>query len=121
MAKHRIERINEEVRKELADIIRSLKDPRIPAMVSIIRVEVTNDFRYAKAFISTLGSEEDIQNAVKGLTAASGYIRREIGSRINLVYTPEFKFVADHSMLHGEKISRLLKGIETTDEKQNKD
>ena len=98
MAKHRIERVNEEVKKELADIIRNLKDPRIPELVSVIRVEVTSDFRYAKAYISTLGTKEDIENAVRGLTAAAGYIRREIGSRINLVYTPEFRFVADDSI-----------------------
>lgn len=112
MAKHRIERVNEEVKKELADIIRNLKDPRIPELVSVIRVEVTSDFRYAKAYISTLGTKEDIENAVRGLTAAAGYIRREIGSRINLVYTPEFRFVADDSILHGAHISKLLKDIE---------
>ena len=112
MAKHRIERVNEEVKKELADIIRNLKDPRIPELVSVIRVEVTSDFRYAKAYISTLGTKEDIENAVRGLTAAAGYIRREIGSRINLVYTPEFRFVADDSILHGAHISMLLKDIE---------
>ena len=112
MAKHRIERVNEEVKKELADIIRNLKDPRIPELVSVIRVEVTSDFRYAKAYISTLGTKEDIENAVRGLTAAAGYIRREIGSRINLVYTPEFRFVADDSILPGAHISKLLTDIE---------
>jgi ribosome-binding factor A len=105
----RIDKINEEVRRELASIIRTLKDSRIPMMTSVVAVHVTNDLRYAKAYISVMGSEAEQKKALEGLKSAAGYVRREIGRKINLRYTPEFIFELDHSIEHGAHIDALLK------------
>lgn len=105
----RIDKINEEVRRELANIIRELKDSRIPMMTSVVAVNVTNDLRYAKAYISVMGDEETQKKAMAGLKSAAGFVRREIGKRIDLRYTPEFIFELDHSIEHGAHIEELLK------------
>lgn len=105
----RIDKINEEVRRELAGIIRNLKDSRIPLMTSVVAVHVTNDLRYAKAYISVMGDEETQKRAMEGLKSASGFVRREIGKKIDLRYTPEFIFELDHSIEHGARIDELLK------------
>lgn len=104
----RTDRISEEVKKELSDIIRNLKDPRIPLMTSVVAVDVTGDLRYAKAYISVMGDEETRKGALSGLNSAAGYIRREIGSRVQLRYTPEFVFTLDDSIQHGAHINELL-------------
>ena len=94
----RIDKINEEVKRELANIIRELKDTRIPLMTSVVTVNVTNDLRYAKAYISVMGDEETKKKAMQGLKSAAGFIRRELGKRIDLRYTPEFVFELDDSI-----------------------
>jgi len=111
MAGNRIVKINEEVRKELSDIIRNLKDPRIPVMTSVVTVSVTPDLRYAKAYISVFGDDDVKKNAMAALKKSSGYVRREIGRRINLRYTPEFVFELDTSIEHGAKINQLLHDV----------
>ena len=107
--KNRIDRISEEVKKELSLIIRDLKDPRIPQMTSVLRVDVTSDLRYAKAHISVMGTDEEKAAAIEGLTSAAGLVRREIGARIDLRYTPEFTFVSDNSIEYGAKINEMFK------------
>lgn len=107
----RIDKINEEVKRELANIIRELKDTRIPLMTSVVTVNVTNDLRYAKAYISVMGDEETKNKAMQGLKSAAGFIRRELGKRIDLRYTPEFVFELDDSIEHGANIERLLNNI----------
>ncbi len=111
MAKERINKINEEVMRELAVIIRDLKDARIPMLTSVVSVNVTNDLSYAKAYISVFGDEQVQKEALKGLKSASGYIRREIGQRLQLRHTPEFIFELDHSIEHGSKITQMLRNI----------
>ncbi len=105
----RIDKINEEVRRELAVIIRDLKDTRIPLMTSVVAVNVTNDLRYAKAYISVMGDEATQKRAMEGLKSAAGFVRREIGRKIDLRYTPEFIFELDHSIEHGAHIDELLR------------
>lgn len=107
----RIDKINTEVMRELANVIRELKDSRIPLMTSVVAVHVTNDLRYAKAYISVMGDDKTKQRAMEGLKSASGFIRREIGKRVNLRYTPEFVFESDDSIEHGSHIDKLLKNI----------
>lgn len=104
----RTDRISEQIKKELSDIIRNLKDPRIPLMTSVVAVSVTGDLRYAKAYISVMGDDVAKREAIKGLESAAGYIRREIGSRVQLRTTPEFSFEADNSIEHGAYINELL-------------
>ncbi len=107
----RIDRINGEVMRELANVIRGLKDSRIPLMTSVVSVSVTNDLRYAKAYISVMGDEATQKKAMDGLRSAAGFIRREIGKRVDLRYTPEFIFELDKSIEHGSHIDKLLKNI----------
>lgn len=107
--KNRTNRINEEFRKELSEVIRNMKDPRIPLMTSVVTVNVTPDLRYAKIYISVLGSETEQKNAIEALKKSAGYVRRELGHRLNLRYTPEPVFELDHSIEHGARINALLK------------
>lgn len=105
----RIDRISEEVMKALAECIRTLKDPRVSGgLVSVTHCEVTGDLRYAKVFISVLGSEEDGQAVMRGLKSASGFLRREVAHRVQLRYAPELVFHLDSSITHGAHITELL-------------
>ena len=90
---NRMTRVNDEITKELANIIRGeLKDPRIGVMTSVLRVETTQDLKYCKIFISVLGNDEEKKEVMKGLKSASGYIRHLLAERINLRITPELMF-----------------------------
>lgn len=116
MGTHKSEKVNHEVQREIADILRNLKDPRIEAMVSVVRVSVTNDLRYAKVYVSVLGDEKVVQNAIEGLKSAAGFVRRELGARVRLRYVPEILFVSDTSIAYGAHIQKILEGI--SDEKE---
>ena len=115
MASNRIGRINEEIQRELAELIRSLKDPRVQTMISITRVDTTPDLRYSKIYVSVL-EEARSQDALRGLKSAGGWLRRELGSRLQLRYTPELQFVADDSIQHGAHILEVLRQVEQQDE-----
>jgi ribosome-binding factor A len=105
----RTDRISEEMKKEVSAIIQNeLKDPRLPKMISVTAAEVTRDLRYAKVFISVLGNEEDKKNAIAGLKSAAGFIRREIGQRLKLRYTPEILFELDNSIERGVYLNKLI-------------
>lgn len=111
MANYRRGRINDEMQKEVAQILREVKDPRVSrAFVSVIAAEVTPDLKYAKIFYSFL-NQSDPKEVAQGLKAASGYIRRELSSRMNLRITPELTFIRDNSIAHGAHIAQLLNGI----------
>ena len=107
----RTDRISEEVKKHLSDIIRELKDPRIPLMTSVVSVSVTKDLKYAKAYISIMGDDETKKEALKGLKSAAGFIRKEIGNRVLLRALPEFHFELDNSIEHGAHINELLQSV----------
>ena len=112
MASNRIGRINEEIQKELASAIRNLKDPRVAdTMISITHVETTPDLRYAKVYVSFL-QEDKAAGALKGLKSAGGYLRRELGSALNLRYTPELVWALDDSITYGAKMLKLINSLE---------
>ena len=112
MASNRIGRINEEIQKELASLLRNLKDPRVQdTMISITRVETTPDLRYAKVYVSFL-QEEKAKDALKGLKSAGGYLRRELGRTLNLRYTPEINWALDDSITYGAKMLKLINSLE---------
>lgn len=115
MAAHRIERIQEEVRRELSAILRELKDPRVHTMTSVVAVDVTKDLKYAKAHISVMGAEQEKKDTIAALKSAAGFIRREISSRLDLRVTPEFTFVLDTSIDYGMHINDLLHKIHDED------
>ena len=110
MASNRIQRINDEIQRELAAQIRNLKDPRVSGtgMVSITRVDTTNDLRYARVYVSVLNKEQE-PDVLKGLKSASGFLRRELGRVLQLRYTPELQFIGDDSIQHGAHILELLR------------
>ena len=112
MASNRIGRINEEIQKELAQLLRSVKDPRVQdTMISITHVETTPDLRYAKVYVSFL-QEEKAKDALKGLKSASGYLRRELGRALQLRYTPELNWALDDSITYGAKMMKLINSLE---------
>jgi len=105
----RTDRIAEEIKKELSHIIReNIKDPRLPDFASITAVKVTKDLRYAKVYVSIYGDETKKKDAIAALTSAAGFIRREVGQRISLRYTPEIHFKLDESIEQGMHISKLI-------------
>ncbi|MBQ5696279.1 MAG: 30S ribosome-binding factor RbfA [Clostridium sp.] len=113
MANYRGGRINEEVRREISNIIQNeIKDPRLTAMVSVTNVKVTKDLRYAKVFVSIFAkNDEEKNNSFVALKNASGYIRKEIGQRINLRYNPQIIFELDESINYGMHIEKLIQKV----------
>jgi len=109
MASNRINRINEEIQKELSSLFRTLKDPRVQGgMVTITHVDTTTDLRWCRVFVSVLDKTQE-KDVVKGLKSAAGYLRRELGATIKLRYTPELQFVADDSIEYGAHILEMLR------------
>ena len=102
-------RINEEVMRELANIIRlEVKDPRISPVTSVVSVEVAPDLKTCKAYISVLGDDEAVAKTIEGLKSSAGFIRRELAHRVNLRNTPEITFVSDQSIAYAAKMSKLI-------------
>ena len=114
MAGYRINRVSEDIKREIIAIIRELKDPRVlDKMLTVVRVEVSSDASYAKVYISALEGLETAKEAVKGLKSATGYVRREVGTRLHLRKTPELLFVADDSIEHGMNIVKIMDDLRT--------
>ena len=113
MPSYKIDRVTEDVKRELSAILREVKDPRVKdCFLSIVRVEVTNDLSYCTVYVSTMEGMEQTKPAVKGLKSAAGYIRRELGRRLSLRHVPEMLFKATDSIEYGAHISRLLNDLE---------
>lgn len=113
MANNRIERISSEYTRALSEALRTVKDPRVSGMTTITRCEVTGDLRYAQVYISILGGNE--KEVLKGLKAASGYLRRTVGQLLTLRATPEPIFHLDDSIRRGAHILEKLHEIEVHD------
>ena len=109
---NRKERINEDIQRVLASLLRDIKDPRVrQGMISVTGADTTNDLRYAKVYLSVYGlsSEKDF---MKGLKSASGFLRGELGRSLDLRYTPELIFELDKSIERGARISTILGELE---------
>ena len=118
MASTRIGRINEEIQRELSDMLRTVKDPRLKdTMISVTAVETTTDLRYAKVYISCLDKSRS-KDVMRGLRSASGFLRRELGQRLRLRYTPELQFAEDNSIDQGAHILQILEELDIPDEVQ---
>lgn len=110
-------RVNGEVQRELAGIIRSdIKDPRINPLTSVVAVEVAPDLKTCKAYISVLGDEQSQKDTLAGLKSAEGYIRRELARSINLRNTPEIRFILDQSIEYGVNMSKMIDSVNKKDE-----
>ena len=113
MAKQlRIEKLQELIKQEMSKmLLKELKDPRI-GFVTVTDVEMTGDLREAKIFVSVMGDEEQVKNSLEGLNSALGFVRREIGQRVRLRFTPEISFALDTSLDYGDHIQKLLLQVE---------
>ena len=109
-------RINGDVQRDLSNIIRELKDPRVGIMTSVTAVEVTPDLKYCKAYISVLGDDETKAETLAGLKSAAGFIRRELARTVNLRNTPEIKFIMDESIEYGMRMSKLIDDVRKNEE-----
>lgn len=115
-------RVNGEVHRALAEIIRSeIKDPRINPMTSVVTVEVAPDLKTCKAWISVLGSDESQQSTLAGLKSAEGYIRNLLAKKINLRNTPEMKFILDQSIAYGVSMTKKIDDINREDDARHVD
>ncbi|ANE47578.1 ribosome-binding factor A [Paenibacillus swuensis] len=116
MAKVRVGRAGEQIKKELSLIIQTeLKDPRI-GFITVTGVEVTNDLSQAKVYISVLGSDEQKTESLKALDKAKGFLRTELGRKIQLRHVPDLIFKFDSSIEYGSRIEKLLEKISDEDE-----
>lgn len=112
----RTDRISVEIQKAVSEIINNeLKDPRIQGLISVTKVDVSKDLRYAKIFLSVYGDEETKQNILEALTHAEGFIKRELANRVRLKFLPKLNFKLDESIEYSIHISKILKDINTGD------
>lgn len=115
MAKYRRGRINEEIQKEMTVILRKVKDPRVSdAFISVTAADCTPDLKYAKIYYSALSGDK--KEIAKGLKAATGFIRRELASSLNLRITPELTFLPDDSVAYGAHIAKVLSTLDISPE-----
>ena len=108
----RMTRINDEIRLEIAEILRTeIKDPRLNTMVSVVRVDTTQDLKFCKVYISVLGSDEEKEKAMEGIKSAEGFIRKMVAERVNLRLTPKLIFKLDDSLEYSIRMSKLIDEI----------
>lgn len=114
-------RINEEIRREISDIVKlGLKDPRVQdVLISVVSVDTTNDLKSAKVYVSVLADEDKKDEVMEGLNVAGGYIRREIARRINLRNTPELIFKLDNSIEYSAKMFKMIDDVVKESENDN--
>jgi ribosome-binding factor A len=114
MSSNKIGRINEDIQRVLSSLLRNVKDPRVnQGLLSVTAVDTTSDLRYSKVYLSVMGLQSE-KELMKGLKSAAGFLRRELGSILDLRYTPELIFQLDKSIEHGANISRILNTLEDT-------
>lgn len=119
MSQLRVEKVQELMKQEISEIIlRELKDPRI-GFVTVTSVECTGDLREAKVYVSLMGSEQQVQDSWAGLLSSLGFIRREIGRRIRLRFTPELTFALDKSLDYSAHIQELLLKVQREEQAQH--
>ena len=115
----RLNRINEELKKELSQVLNyELKNPNVTGMLSVTRVKITPDFKYAKVYVSILNSK-NIDKTIEGLKESSGFIRSRLAKTVNLRITPELVFEIDDSLEYGAKIDAILKELNITQKDEN--
>ncbi len=120
MANFRMDRISEEVRHALDAIIREMNDPRISGTYCVTRADVTRDLRYAKVYVSIL-EDDKADEMMKALKNAAGFIRHELGARVDLRYTPELIFERDRNIAYGVHIAQVLKEVAAKEEPHGED
>ncbi|MBQ8134943.1 MAG: 30S ribosome-binding factor RbfA [Clostridia bacterium] len=113
MANHRADRMSEDIQRELAAILREMKDPRLhDGILSVVRCDMAHDLSFCRVYISSMNGIETAKTAVKALKNAQGFIRRELGTRLKLRYAPALAFEATDSIEYSANISRILMDID---------
>jgi ribosome-binding factor A len=107
----RLNRINDEIKKEAAIIIHELKDPRLAALITVTSVNTTNDLKQCKIYVAIMGDEKEKKETFDALSRSAGFIRKEIAHNINLRNTPEIRFIEDDSLEYGLKMEKLLDSV----------
>ena len=121
MASKRINGINQEIQKELSDLLRSVKDPRVQdVMISITRVETTPDLRYTKVYVSFL-QENKAADAMAGLRSAAGFLRRQLAQNLQLRYAPEIQWALDDSITYGAKMLELINHLPISEQSREEE
>lgn len=119
MPSNKLARTNDDIQRVLSARLREVKDPRVQqGMISVTRVETTGDLRYAKVWLSVLGLENE-KEFKRGLKSASGWLRHELGSTLDLRYTPELVFELDHSIEYGAHISQVIESLDIRHDDEN--
>ena len=119
MANNRLARTNDDIQRVLSELLRNVKDPRVQqGMISVTRVETTGDLRYAKVWLSVYGMKDE-KEFKRGLKSASGWLRKELASSMNLRYTPELVFELDHSIEYGAHINELISSLDIRQEEED--
>ena len=112
MSSNKIARINDDIQRVVSARLRDVKDPRVQqGMISVTRVETTGDLRYSKIWLSVMGLKDE-KEFRRGLKSASGWLRHELGSVLNLRYTPELVFELDHSIEYGAHINEVINSLD---------
>ena len=119
MANNRLARTNDDIQRVLSELLRNVKDPRVQqGMISVTRVETTGDLRYAKVWLSVYGMKDE-KEFKRGLKSASGWLRKELASSMNLRYTPELVFELDHSIEYGAHINELISSLDICQDEED--
>lgn len=120
MSNIKLERTTKDIKRELADIFRELKDPRIKScFLSIVRVEVTNDLSYCTVYVSAMEGIKAAKQALEGIKSASGFIRRELAQRLHIRHVPALIFKATDSIEYSANISKILSSLDIKEDDPN--
>ncbi len=114
-------RMSEDIHRELTDILRSVKDPRVSSLLSVVRVELAGDGSHCKVYVSSLNGWEETLESVKGLRSAAGFVRRELFARLKMRKSPELHFIADDSIARGAEVTRKLEGMTSAADTEDDD
>lgn len=109
-------RMSEDIHRELTDILRSVKDPRVSRLLSVVRVELSQDGSHCKVYVSSLNGWDDTVESVKGLKCAAGFVRRELFALLKMRKSPELHFIADDSIERGAEVTKKLEGMTFSDD-----
>lgn len=113
MPGYKLGRITSDVEREMAALLREVKDPRVSDLISVVKVDVSGDLSYATVYVSAMEGMDKTVESVKGLKSAAGFLRRELGNRLRLRKVPELRFVADDSIAKSAEINRILQDLHT--------
>lgn len=120
MAGYKLNRLSEDIYRELSALFRELKDPRIDPLLSIVHIDLTNDLSYCKVYVSSLGGRERAESSVKGLKSAKGWLKRELFHRIKMRKCPDLIFIADTSIEYGAYMEKKINDVWKKDEEIRK-